>query len=324
MKKRVVLFLCVLLLGYVGIYLPYKRYLSPSSDIPKIIHYCWFGGAELPDYAGLALSSWEISNPDFRIQRWDENNFDVTRTPFLKKAYENKNYAYVADVCRLEALKEYGGLYLDVDHVLLKDIRPFLIGNLVLTFERQEHISGSFMAAVPKHPFISALAAYYDDLKDVADIPITDVLWAFLIKMYPNVQNVNQFQKIEDSVLWPTNMLMINLGGGENAAVHLYANTGTNHENSIFGYWYNVFLSSFLSEATKRITHPDKEEVDFLIDVPRDYQAYFFSDKQSVIVLRQSENFLFLLNIRHGFMIYHREGELWKRLSLWDWMKQLF
>ena len=72
--------------------------------IPKVIHYCWFGGKELPQLAKKCIKSWEKYCPDYEIKRWDENNFDINSNQFVREAYENKKYAFVTDYVRLYAL----------------------------------------------------------------------------------------------------------------------------------------------------------------------------------------------------------------------------
>ena len=62
------------------------------------------------------------------------NNFDVNKYLFTKEAYLNKKYAFVADVCRLEVLNEFGGIYLDTDMELIKPIEN-INSQLVLGFE---------------------------------------------------------------------------------------------------------------------------------------------------------------------------------------------
>lgn len=59
--------------------------------IPKIIHYCWFGGNELPEMAKRCINSWKQVLPEYKIIRWDESNFDVKCNTYVKEAYENKN-----------------------------------------------------------------------------------------------------------------------------------------------------------------------------------------------------------------------------------------
>lgn len=88
--------------------------------IPKIIHYCWFGGNPLPAELSEYIEGWKKIYPDFKIIQWNEENFDVNSVPFTKEAYKVKKYAFVADYVRMWAMYRYGGLYMDTDIKLLK------------------------------------------------------------------------------------------------------------------------------------------------------------------------------------------------------------
>ncbi len=88
----------------------------------KIIHYCWFGDKPLPKLAKKCLKSWQKYLPDFKIMKWSEENVDLDECPFLRGAYNQKKWAFVADYVRTKALKEYGGIYFDTDMEVTKNI----------------------------------------------------------------------------------------------------------------------------------------------------------------------------------------------------------
>lgn len=92
-----------------------------NNKIPKIIHYCWFGGKPLPKMAKKCIKSWKKYLPDYEIKEWNESNFDVNCIPYVKEAYEAKKYAFVSDYARFWILYNYGGLYFDTD---VEVIRP--------------------------------------------------------------------------------------------------------------------------------------------------------------------------------------------------------
>lgn len=96
--------------------------------IPKIIHYCWFGGNEMSDLGKKCIESWKRFCPDYEIKRWDESNYDVNKNPYMKQAYENEKWAFVSDYARLDIIYNYGGVYLDTDVELIKGIDD-LLGN---------------------------------------------------------------------------------------------------------------------------------------------------------------------------------------------------
>ena len=77
--------------------------------IPKIIHYCWFGGKKLPDELQEYVNEWKSIYPDFQIMKWDEETFDINSTIFTREAYSVQKYAFVADYVRMWAMYQYGG-----------------------------------------------------------------------------------------------------------------------------------------------------------------------------------------------------------------------
>ena len=94
--------------------------------IPKIIHYCWFGGNPLPESTVRYIESWKKYCPDYEIQRWDESNFDIGFCDYVKEAYKARRWAFVSDVARVWVLANYGGVYFDTDVELLKPIEPLM------------------------------------------------------------------------------------------------------------------------------------------------------------------------------------------------------
>ena len=83
--------------------------------IPKIIHYCWFGGNPLPELAQKCIASWKEYLPDFEIKEWNESNYDVHKIPYTSEAYNAGKYAFVSDYARFDILYQYGGIYFDTD-----------------------------------------------------------------------------------------------------------------------------------------------------------------------------------------------------------------
>ena len=85
------------------------------ESIPKLIHYCWFGGKSLPRSAEKCIASWKKFLPEYEIRRWDESNFDVNAIPYTHEAYTAGKYAFVSDYARFWILYHNGGVYFDTD-----------------------------------------------------------------------------------------------------------------------------------------------------------------------------------------------------------------
>ena len=114
--------------------------------IPKIIHYCWFGGNPLPKLAQKCIESWKKYCPDYEIKRWDETNFDLNYNDYVREAYDAKKWAFVTDVVRLYALVNEGGIYMDTDVEVLKPIDEFLKYEAFSGFETEKDIPTGIMA----------------------------------------------------------------------------------------------------------------------------------------------------------------------------------
>lgn len=127
--------------------------------IPKIIHYCWFGGKPMPKLESRCMESWQRMLPDYKVMRWDESNFDVYAHPFTASAYKAKKYAFVADYVRLYALMQYGGVYLDTDVEILKSFDDLLELEAFGGFETPEVLQTGVLGMCKDTP---VLREYFD------------------------------------------------------------------------------------------------------------------------------------------------------------------
>ena len=95
-------------------------------SIPKIIHYCWFGGGPISAESQKCMESWKKYCPDYKISEWNDQNFDISTNRYAQQAYEANKYAFVSDYVRLAVLYEYGGIYLDTDVELVRPLDELL------------------------------------------------------------------------------------------------------------------------------------------------------------------------------------------------------
>ncbi|MCI8466443.1 MAG: hypothetical protein HFI63_11445 [Lachnospiraceae bacterium] len=154
------------------IYLFLKNYTEQDSariqfperqQIPKKIHYCWFGSKTLPKKFERNLDSWKKFCPDYEIIRWDESNTDIESNLYIKQAYERKAWAYVSDVSRLKAVYDHGGIYLDVDVEVIKNLDSLLGWELFCGHEGANFVNfGLGYGAVRGHVIVKELLDIYD------------------------------------------------------------------------------------------------------------------------------------------------------------------
>lgn len=129
----------------------------------KIIHYIWFGGNPLSDLTKKCIETWKKYLPDFEIMEWNEKTFDVNQCAFVKEAYEQKKWAFVADYTRFKVLEKYGGIYLDTDMEITADISKFLEKDLFLGVEDSKMINAAVVwAKEPHNPHIQDIVKIYE------------------------------------------------------------------------------------------------------------------------------------------------------------------
>lgn len=135
--------------------------------IPKIIHYCWFSGEKKNRFISNCIKSWEKTMPDYEVKCWDSSSFDFNSVPFVKQAWEARNWAYVSDYIRLYALYTEGGIYLDSDVKTYKRFDDFLKNRFFIgtedPFEGAIHVESAIMGAERNHPYIEKCLNFYNN-----------------------------------------------------------------------------------------------------------------------------------------------------------------
>ena len=170
--------------------------------IPKIIHYCWFGGREKPLEIKMSIDSWKRYVPEYEIREWNEGNFNIENYVYAKEAYEMKKWAFVSDVVRLAVLYRYGGIYLDVDVEFVKPLpQYFLEYDAFCGFEYTMTVApGLIFGVVKSHPFVKNILDSYtnehfylpkDGMYQTINLRITEALTKQGLKKNNEFQNVN-------------------------------------------------------------------------------------------------------------------------------------
>ena len=134
-----------------------------ENKIPKIIHAVWVGGGEKSDIVKKSMASWLKFCPDYTLMEWNEENFDIENScEYVKQAYSNGKWAFVSDYIRLKVLYEFGGVYLDTDSELIKNLDGFLCLDGFICIESRYSLSFGIIGTVPKAEWIGNLLRQYE------------------------------------------------------------------------------------------------------------------------------------------------------------------
>ena len=134
--------------------------------IPKIIHYCWFGGNPLPELTLKCIDSWKKYCPDYEIICWNESNYNIDKKcTYIQEAYEEKKWAFVSDYARLDIIYNYGGIYLDTDVELISSVDDLLDEKCFLGLETSGYIATGLGFGAEKNSV--AIKKMLDEYKDI-------------------------------------------------------------------------------------------------------------------------------------------------------------
>ena len=239
--------------------------------IPKIIHYCWFGKGEKNPLINKCIESWKRYCSDYEIIEWNEKNFDINVNRFAKEAYESKKYAFVSDYVRLHVLDEYGGVYVDTDLEIRKNIDDFLKHRAFSSFETKDYIPTAIMGAEKGHPWIKNLLNYYYDKSFILEngsmdmTPNPKIITRITKENYGLVLN-NKEQVLKEGVhIYPNYVLCYNLINKENYSTHHFNGSWINDKN-----FYKAELLKYKKNYTiltdLLIKIEEKKELDFPIE----------------------------------------------------------
>lgn len=214
-----------------------------GNKIPKIIHYCWFGGKPIPGDLQECLDTWEKLK-GYTVMRWDESNCSFEENEFVRKTFKEKKLGFIGDYYRLKAVYEYGGIYLDTDVKVHKSFDPLLSHKGFLNFIFDCSVGTAILGSQKGNPFFKGLLDLYDNTvilpKDDQDSSSSFSLkdgklyikgyftsnyyfTYYILTHYPKFRLNNSFQDLGDFVIYPKEKFEIGSLLGKYYAIHLNA-----------------------------------------------------------------------------------------------------
>lgn len=181
-------------------------------QIPKVIHYCWFGRQQIPNQYKKWMESWKYYCPDYEIIEWNEDNYDVHKNKYSSQAYEKKKWAFVSDYARIDIVNEYGGVYLDTDVELIKNIDILLMNEAFCSFETIQYVNyGLGFGAKKNNSILSELKEYYSSANFILEKGKLDqtpcpIIQTEVMKRHELKCN-GEFQVVDGMTVYPSSVL---------------------------------------------------------------------------------------------------------------------
>ena len=191
--------------------IPDNLRISEKPLIPKVIHYCWFGGNPIPEKYRMWMESWKKFCPDYEIKEWNESNYDITKNKYMLQAYEQKKWGFVPDYARLDIIYNHGGIYLDTDVEVIANFDELLYQKGFAGFEREDFVNlGSGFGAVPGLPIIKQMLDYYEDKEFVNEDGSLNMIASPQLQTSVlaehGLERNGEYQVVEDLTIYPEKM----------------------------------------------------------------------------------------------------------------------
>lgn len=182
--------------------------LYKEEKIPKVIHYCWFGDKEIPEKNKEWMSSWKKKCPEFEIIEWNESNYDIKKNKFMYEAYKAKKWGFVPDFARLDIIYNYGGIYLDTDIEIIKNLEDLLYQDAFAGVDNTWYISlGLGFGARQYHPIIKDLLDLYENQDfDKENMVAAPTMMIPFFEKYGFKAN-GEYQNIGNMTIYPEKIL---------------------------------------------------------------------------------------------------------------------
>ncbi len=176
--------------------------------IDKTINYVWFGNNQMPDEALKCIDSWRQFCPDYKIVKWNESNFDFSECKYAAQAYQAKMWAFVSDYARIKILHDNGGIYMDVDVELVKNLDPLLVNKAFMGFEDGLFVNTGLIAgSEPRHHSLAELIDRYLGYEFVnvdGTLNLTPcVEYQTQLLVEKGLIRVNKTQVVDDIAIYP-------------------------------------------------------------------------------------------------------------------------
>lgn len=192
--------------------LPSQIRIEKEPLIPKKIHYCWFGGKPMPDKYKRYMESWYKYCPDYEIIEWNESNYDLSKCRYMEDAFRKKIWGFVPDYARIDIVYHHGGIYMDTDVELIRNIDDLLYQKGFAGFEDEGYVNlGSGFGAVKELPVLKAMMEYYDKEDFIGrdgrlNLIGSPVHNTSVLQKHGLVNN-GDYQKVADMTIYPAKVL---------------------------------------------------------------------------------------------------------------------
>ena len=223
--------------------------------IPKIIHFCWLSGEPYPPLIEHCINSWREKLPGYQFVLWDKAKADGIASEWVQEAYRNRKYAFAADYIRCYALYHFGGIYLDADVEVLKNMDELLVCKSFLGYDSTGALEAAIIGAEPRCPWIGCALEYYEGRHFVRpdgkfDVrPIPGMIYEKLHQLFDFKDRPDRVQELPEITLFPS----VYFSPKNYQTLKISISSGTYTVHHFDGKWIDATLKHRIKKAFHKI-----------------------------------------------------------------------
>lgn len=221
-----------------------------KQAVPNVVHYIWYADKDLGYFQFISfMSALRFMKPclflihGMYIPRGKYWNYFVSISPNIihvvrekptivfgqKLAYEE----HASDIMRIEALKMYGGVYLDFDEIVLRPLEPLRKYEYTQGHERDVTMGSQLVMAKKNATFLNHWYKSYRD--DYQKSWAWNALWVpdKLSKQYPNLIHVEGYNFTRPNWQHVDLIFKTNYDWSTNYGMHMYIRWYKNETNNV-------------------------------------------------------------------------------------------
>jgi mannosyltransferase OCH1-like enzyme len=120
--------------------------------IPKILHQVWIGPNPQPEEHIRWREGWRRLHPDWEYKLWNNDNIRELELPTPLHVWDT--WASKANMIRIAAVLEFGGVYADTDTEFVRNFDPLLDQRSWVVNQQPGVICNGIFASLRREPFL--------------------------------------------------------------------------------------------------------------------------------------------------------------------------
>jgi len=125
------------------------------NPVIKKIHQIWVGPSPIPQKSIQFIENIKSLHPDYEYRLWCDSDLTPENFSNLDYIHSTPVYAQKADIMRYEILYKHGGIYLDIDFEVFKNLTELLTHDFVVCNEDSNinsYMTNAFIYSVAMNP----------------------------------------------------------------------------------------------------------------------------------------------------------------------------